>query len=165
MGAGVFDAGAGPRHGLEPVGLDLFAADLADAVGPVVDLAQGGVEVADLRFELFQEREVLLPLEGLCTGVALVLVERRQLRDLLVLRLRADPLGLPLPDEALQAFLLAHDQLACVFGVHAGEGTPRRPMVTPAACPAALPSTTGTSCGRRRRAPPPSRCRRGRAGT
>src|SRR5437764_5410806 len=101
--AGVFDAGTGPRHGFQPVGLDLLAAYLADAVGALVDLAQGGVEVADLRFQLLEEREVLLPLEGLGADVALVLVERRQLRVLVVLRLRADALGLPLPDQALQA--------------------------------------------------------------
>src|SRR5438270_12047048 len=93
-GAGVFDAGPRPRHGLQPVGLDRPAAHLADAVRALVDLAEGGVEVSDLGLELLEERIVLLPLESLGADVALVLILRGEFRDVLRLGLGADALRL-----------------------------------------------------------------------
>src|SRR5262245_48889135 len=138
MRPGVLEAGAGARHGLQPVRFDLPATDLAGAVGAVVDLAEGGVEVADLGLELLEDREVLLPLEGLGSDVALMLIERGELGDGAGLGLGSDPgLGLAVADEPREALTLASDQLPCLFRIHGREGTPaRRARLTAPACPA-----------------------------
>src|SRR4051794_33329530 len=90
MRAGVLETGPGARHGLETVGFDLPATDLTRPVGAFVDLAESGVEVADLGLELFEDGEVLLPFERLGADVTLVLIGRRELGNAVAFALRSD---------------------------------------------------------------------------
>lgn len=52
--------GAAPQEGLtlEPAGVERLAADLAAAVGTVLETAQGGVEVLEVRFGPVERRQV-----------------------------------------------------------------------------------------------------------
>ena len=47
----------------QPFGVDRFSADLVDAVGPVVEAFQRGLDLRELGFELLEDREILLALE------------------------------------------------------------------------------------------------------
>src|SRR5437879_1296568 len=83
----IVHAEAGGRHGFETGVANRLAARCAPAVRAVVEPAERVLDVAQLTLDPLQDREVLLPLEGLGAGVGLMLAEARQLREVLGLGL------------------------------------------------------------------------------
>ena len=76
----VVDAEPGGRHGLEPGVADRLAADLAQAVGALVELGQGVLDLVELVLELVEQRLVLALLGGDLARVGEVLVVGRRTR-------------------------------------------------------------------------------------
>src|SRR4051794_23022516 len=61
------------RHGLETVIADRMATRFAGSVRAVVQPVKSAIDVGQLRLDLFEDGEVLLPFEGLGTDVSGVL--------------------------------------------------------------------------------------------
>ena len=106
------------RHGFEAGVADGLAARLTRPVGAVVEPAQRVLDVAQLGFDLLEDREVLLALERLGAEVGLVLVEARQLREVLVLGLVVEMLVGERVAHALESGSLVVQPLAGLVGVH-----------------------------------------------
>src|SRR5205814_255461 len=86
---------------------------------------EGVLDVGQLGFYLLEDREVLLPLEGLGADVGLVLVDRRQLADGLVLGLVGDVLVVEAGLQFLNARPLRLEPPPGLVRIHPAEPTGR----------------------------------------
>ena len=104
--------------GLQPLVADGAAAGLARAVGALVEALHRPFDVGDLGLDLLEDREVLLPLEGLGADVGIVLAEVGQLAGRT--RRRTRRAGAPRRSRpaAARAGRARREVLACGSGLH-----------------------------------------------
>lgn len=114
----VVDAEPGRGEGGEPLVADGVAAGLAGAVGALGQASEGPVDVGQLGLDLLEDRELLLPLEGIAGAVGGVLVDVGQLGGAVLLGLVSEVVVLDARAEPEQALLLVGQVAAGGVLVH-----------------------------------------------